>query len=170
MLKRRKSNTKSDDHQEKQKSLESQMEQKSLERQMEPRAPYVFSKSPNRYLEKDPIVEKVIFCTTRYLLVQNQHLKQKFKHLNRNVWNLFKVYNKTTSVTSFRCLCCFFEQISRTVVIFPLIWITKYFLEYAFAMRLYVTELRLRLKLEYNFCFWSIEGWRVRWNASRHAA
>ena len=85
MLKRRQSNTKSVEHQAKQKSLESQMEQKSLERQMEPRAPYVFSKSPNRYLEKDPIVEKVIFCTARYLLVQNQHLKQKFKHLKRNM-------------------------------------------------------------------------------------
>ena len=108
MLKRRQSNTKSVEHQAKQKSLESQMEQKSLERQMEPRAPYVFSKFPNRYLEKDRIVEKVIFCTARYLLVQNQHLKQKFKHLKRNVWNLFKVYNKTTSVTSFRCLCCCF--------------------------------------------------------------
>ena len=53
MLKRRKSNGK---------SVELQVKQKSLERQIEPRTSHVCSKSPNRYLEKEPSLDKVILC------------------------------------------------------------------------------------------------------------
>ena len=48
---------------------------------------------------------------------------QQWRHQN-NVWNLFKVINKDTRMTSWRRSDVFivnFEQISRIVMVFPLL-------------------------------------------------